>query len=86
MVQSAAWVGTSQIIRRTTGLRTTKLPLRIETQAGVFRVGENDHDQGRPAENLHLDPSTGVHQSLALLSGAVALYSVPDDPATTNLC
>lgn len=47
---------------------------------------ERAHVAHRPAQNLHFDPSTGVHQSLAPLSGAAALYSVPDDPATTNLC
>lgn len=80
VMQSAVSVGSGQIIRRMMGLRSTRPPLRIETRAGVFHVGENAHDWGRPVENLDFERLTGSPEMLALFFGAITHYGVPDDP------
>ena len=81
LVQSAVSVGGGQVIRRMTGLRSREPPLRVETDAGIFYVGANAHDWGRPVENLDLERLTGSPEMLALFFGAMTRYGVPGDPA-----
>ena len=71
VMQSAVSVGSGQIIRRMTGLRSTEPPLRVETDAGTFYVGTSAHDWGRPVENLDLERLTGSLVMLALFLGAI---------------
>ena len=63
-----------------TGLRSAKPPLRIETDVGVFHVGQIAHDWGRPIENMDFDRLTGAPEMLALFYGVVSQYTVPDEP------
>ena len=71
---SGVSVGGSQMIRRMAGLRVMRPPLKIETTSGVFRVGENAHDWGRPVENLDFGRLTGSPEMMALLYGALTRY------------
>lgn len=74
VVCSAVSVGGYQVIRRMAGLRVARPPLKIETPSGVFRVGENAHDWGRPVENLDFGRLTGSPEMMALLYGALTRY------------
>jgi len=82
VMPSAVSIGRSEVIRRMTGLRMSKPPLCVETKAGMFHVGENAHDWGRPVENLDFDRLTGAPEMLALFYGAVTRYGVPEAPIT----
>lgn len=64
------------------GLRAAKRPLCIETRSGVFHVGANAHDWGRPVENLDLDRLTGAPELMALLYGALTQYEVSAEPVS----
>jgi len=74
VVPSAVSVGGYQMVRRMAGLRVARPPLKIETTSGVFRVGENAHDWGRPVENLDFGRLTGSPEMMALLYGALTRY------------
>ena len=80
VMQSAVSVGDAQRIGRMTGLRRTKPPLRVETNAGVFHVGANAHDWGRPVESLDFERLMGSPELMALWYGALARYGVPAVP------
>ena len=79
VMQSAVSVGDAQQISRMAGLRITRQPLKIETDGGIFHVGPNAHDWGRPVENLDFDRLTGSPEMMALWYGALTKYRVPDD-------
>ncbi|MGI6377379.1 MAG: hypothetical protein ACOX3S_15510 [Anaerolineae bacterium] len=78
---SVATVSSTRVVRMT-GLRTARPPLRIETAAGTFAVGENAHDWGRPVENLDMDRLSNSPETMALFYGAVSRYGLPADPVT----
>ena len=80
IMQSAVSVGTGQHIGRMAGLRRTKPPLRIETEAGVFHVGATAHDWGRPVESLDFDRLSGSPEMMALWYGALVHHGVPAHP------
>jgi len=80
VMPSCVSVGSNPSLRRMAGLRTAKPPLRIEVQAGLFHVGENAHDWGRPVENLDFERLTSSPEMLALFYGAITRYGVPTDP------
>ncbi len=82
-MQSAVSVGGREQVGRMAGLRAAKPPLCIETAAGVFYVGSNAHDWGRPIENLDLDRLIGTPELMALLYGALSQYGLND--ASLNL-
>ena len=79
-MQSAVSVGVREQVGRMAGLRAAKRPLCIETTAGVFYVGPNAHDWGRPVENLDLDRLTGAPELMALFYGALSQYGLSEAP------
>lgn len=79
VMQSAVSSAGSSHTYRVEGLRATRSPLRIETAAGPFYVGERAHDWGRPVENLDLERLTGSPEMLALLYAALTKYGVPSE-------
>jgi hypothetical protein len=64
------------------GLRMARPPLKVETIAGCFYVGEGAHDWGRPVENLDFDRLNGSPEMLALFLGAMSRYGLPTEPIT----
>lgn len=80
VMQSAVSVGGAHAVRPMAGLKAAKPPLRIETLAGRFYVGEGAHDWGRPIETLDFDRLTGSPELMALLYGTLTRYEVPDEP------
>ena len=82
VMASAVSVGGNQPIRRMTGLRVQRPPLRVETDVGSFHVGENAHDWGRPVENMDFERLTGSPEMMALFLGAISRYGVPAEPVT----
>ena len=80
VMQSAVAVAAGERIRRMAGLRISRPPLRVDTDAGRFYVGEGAHDWGRPVENLDFDRLNGSPEMLALFLGAFSRYGVPDGP------
>lgn len=80
VMPSALSVGGSPTIRRMTGLRTAKPPLCIQTDGGIFHVGEKAHDWGLPVESLDFDRLTHSPEMLALFLGSMTRYGVPSDP------
>lgn len=85
VMQSAVAIGEARQIGRMVGLRVTKRPLCIETGAGVFHIGANAHDWGRPVENLDLDRLTGAPELMALLYGALTQYGVSAEPVSLSV-
>jgi hypothetical protein len=82
VMQSAVSAGGREQVGRMAGLRTAKRPLCIETASGVFHVGPNAHDWGRPIENLDLDRLTGTPEMLALFYGALSQYRPSQAPVS----
>jgi hypothetical protein len=82
IMQSAVAVAGGRQVQRMTGLRFARPPLRVETSAGAFYVGEGAHDWGRPVENLDFDRLSGSPEMLALFLGAVSRYGVPAEPVS----
>ena len=80
VMQSAVSVGGAHAVRPMAGLKAAKPPLRIETLAGRFYVGEGAHDWGRPIETLDFDRLTGSPELMALFYGALTRYVVPAEP------
>lgn len=80
VLPSVVSVGDGKSVRRMAGVRMAKPPLRIQTDAGVFHVGESAHDWGRPIENMDFERLTGAPEMLALVYGAATRYGVPQDP------
>ena len=80
IIQSAVSVGDSQRVGRMAGLRRSKPPLRVETNAGVFHVGPGAHDWGRPVENLDPERLTGSPEMMALWYGALTRYGMLSAP------
>jgi len=81
-IQSAVSICGGQTIRRMTGLRISRPPLRVETSSGSFYIGRGAHDWGRPVENLDLDRLTGAPELLALFLGALSRYGLSGDPVS----
>jgi hypothetical protein len=79
-IPSAVSVGDSKTIRRMVGLRSARPPLRIETEAGAFYIGDGAHDWGRPMENLDFDRLGGAPEMLALFLGAMTRCAVGSTP------
>jgi hypothetical protein len=82
VMQSSVAVGGGEMLQRMVGLRVAHLPLRVETSAGVFYVGDGAHDWGRPVENLDFDRLNGSPEMLALFLGAMTRYGVTDESIT----
>ena len=82
LLTSAVSVAGGAPAGRMRGVRWARPPLRIETSAGSFYVGEGSHDWGRPVENLDFDRLTKAPEMLALFLGAVARYGVTAEPVT----
>ena len=80
VMQSAVGINGGPVLSRMTGLRGTKPPLRVQTSAGDFFVGEGAHDWGRPVENLDFDRLTGAPEMMALFYGSLTKYRLPDVP------
>jgi hypothetical protein len=80
LMQSAVGISGGPILSRMTGLRGTRPPLRVQTGAGVFFVGEGAHDWGRPVENLDFDRLTGAPEMMALFYGSLTKYGIPVEP------
>jgi hypothetical protein len=79
VLQSAVSVAGAESMRPMLGLRQTKPPLRVETAAGVFRVGPGAHDWGRPVENLDVERLTGSPEMMALWYGSLSRYDLFDE-------
>lgn len=82
VMQSSVAVGGGEMLQRMAGLRVVRPPLRVETSAGVFYVGDGAHDWGRPVENLDFDRLNGSPEMLALFLGAMARYGIAAEPIT----
>ena len=80
VMPSAVSVATGARIQRMTGLRVSRPPLRIDTAAGSFYVGQSSHDWGWPVENLDFDRLNGSPEMLALFLGALSCYGLPEEP------
>jgi hypothetical protein len=80
VMQSAVSVGDAHRMGRMVGLRLAHPPLCVETSAGVFHVGPNAHDYGRPVENLDFERLTGSPEMMALWYGALTKLGVPSEP------
>lgn len=78
--QSVVSVGGGKTVRRMTGLRVSRPPLRVELNSGAFYVGEGAHDWGRPVENLDFDRLTGSPEMQALFYGALSKYGTDPSP------
>jgi hypothetical protein len=79
-IPSAVSVGDGRTIRRMVGLRSARPPLRIETDAGTFYIGNGAHDWGRPVENLDFDRLGRAAEMLALFLGAMTRYAAGSTP------
>jgi hypothetical protein len=75
-------IGGGEKIQRMAGLRIARPPLKVETSAGAFYVGEGAHDWGRPVENLDFDRLNGSPEMLALFLGAISRYGLTAEPMT----
>jgi hypothetical protein len=82
VMQSSVAIGGGERVQRMIGLRMARPPLRVETSAGVFYVGEGAHDWGRPVENLDFDRLNGSPEMLALFLGAMSRYGVATESIT----
>jgi hypothetical protein len=82
VMQSSVAVGGGEMLQRMVGLRVARPPLKVETSAGVFYVGDGAHDWGRPVENLDFDRLNGSPEMLALFFGAMSHYAVPTESVT----
>ena len=74
VMQSMVAHGDARKPRRMAGLKTAQSSTRVETESGVFYVGANAHDWGRPVENLDMERLTGTPEFMALLYGAISMY------------
>jgi hypothetical protein len=80
VMPSSVAVGGGERLQRMVGLRMARPPLKVETNAGAFYVGEGAHDWGRPLENLDFDRLNGSPEMLALFLGAMSCYGVATEP------
>jgi len=73
-IVSQVAVNNGQKAVTTLGLRTQKAPLSISNGHGLFYVGANAHDHGRPVESLDVERYNGTPEMEALLQGGITAY------------
>ena len=74
VLSSAVATATRERVHTMSGLRLARPPMRVETEAGAFYIGQGAHDWGRPVENLDFDRLVGGPELLALFLGAISQY------------
>mgnify|MGYP000327275332 CR=1 FL=1 len=79
LLQSAISVAGHTSVHRMRGLRCSRPPMRIETDAGSFYVGEGSQDWGRPVESMDFHRLASSPEMLALFLGTMTHYGVPEE-------
>ena len=74
VMQSAIAISAGDKIGHMAGLRVSRPPLCVRTNAGQFYVGEGSHDWGRPVENLDYDRLSGVPETRAIVYASLTRY------------